>query len=429
MGASDAETRSDGAGAPGPSPAGAPAVSAGADALRVALVTTSFPRFVGDFAGRFVLSLAEELVARGVDVEVVAPHAAGLAPEETLETPRAPGRTIRVTRFRYAPDALERVAYGDGIPANLRRDPLAGTALPGFARALRRATAEASRRADIVHAQWAPTAALARSSALAAPMVVTLHGSDVALADRGGMWLRLLERGLGPGTAAVIAVSDDLAARLRATLDPAKLPPVTVVPTGVERALLDRTPAQPSGYGELAVAYVGRLLESKGVLDLADATASLPSRSRLVVCGDGPARDGMEARLLARPGGPGTVVWLGAVGHETALDVISGADLVAVPSHAEGAGLVALEASALGTCVVATRTGVMPQLLAEEQLVPPADVAALKATLARLAADAALRERLAEAARDRVAAKFTWDVLAERVEDVYRTVLATGGAR
>jgi glycosyltransferase involved in cell wall biosynthesis len=291
---------------------------------------------------------------------------------------------------------------------------------------LQRAAARASRDSNIVHAQWAPTAAFAKSRALNAPVVVTLHGSDVALSERGGIWRRLLERGLRPPTAAVIAVSNELADRLRGSLPADLLPRLSVVHSGIERSLLERArdprdPAMP-----VSVAFVGRLLESKGVLDLAEAFAAVSSPARLVVVGDGPARDAMQRILATRGVTPDRVSFLGALDRERALEAMAQADLVVAPSHAEGAGLVAVEASALGTCVLGTRTGIMPEVLDDDQLVGVGDRSALTGALVRLAADEGARQRLAAAARSRVAASFTWDVLAERVERVYREVL---GAR
>ena len=405
-------------------PGGPQSAGAGGRFLRVAMVTTSFPRFPGDFAGHFVARMAEALAGRGHSIEVVAPHAAGLATDESWAAPE--GEAIRVKRFRYAPESFERVAYGDGIPTNVRRDPRAAAALPAFVRALQRAAARASRDCDIVHAQWAPTAAFAKSRALNAPVVVTLHGSDVALSERGGIWRRLLERGLRPPTAAVIAVSNELADRLRGSLPADLLPRLSVVHSGIERSLLERArdprdPAMP-----VSVAFVGRLLESKGVLDLAEAFAAVSSPARLVVVGDGPARDAMQRILATRGVTPDRVSFLGALDRERALEAMAQADLVVAPSHAEGAGLVAVEASALGTCVLGTRTGIMPEVLDDDQLVGVGDTSALTGALVRLVADEGARRRLAAAARSRVAASFTWDVLAERVEGVYREVL---GAR
>jgi hypothetical protein len=71
----------------------------------------------------------------------------------------------------------------------------------------RRVTAEAARSHDVIHVQWAQTAALAASSKVDAPVVVTLHGSDVGLAERGGMWRRLLLRGLLLAPLGVVATA------------------------------------------------------------------------------------------------------------------------------------------------------------------------------------------------------------------------------
>jgi glycosyltransferase involved in cell wall biosynthesis len=326
---------------------------------------------------------------------------------------------VRVTRFRYAPEAAERVAYGDGIPSNLRRDPLAVLALPGFVWALRRAAVCASRGADVVHAQWAPTAAIATSRALAAPMVVTLHGSDVRLAVRGGLWKRILQRGLEPPTVAVIAVSHEMVQQLYTVLPASALLSLSTITTGIERSLLGRPVPERVRHAPVTVAFVGRLLEAKGVFDLVRAFATLPLETRLVVAGEGPARDDMASLLVDLGVEPDRTEFLGAVDREIALDVMTKADIVAVPSHTEGAGLVALEASALGKCVVGTRTGIMPDVLAGEQLVDPLDVEGLAARLARLVNDADKRARLGRQAKARVAASFTWDVLAEQVEAVY----------
>lgn len=389
--------------------------------LRVALVTTSFPRFREDHAGHFVLRLAEALVAGGIEVEVLAPHALGAETEERWLVPAAQGADatvpgIDIRRFRYAADSLERIAYGDGIVANIKRDPMALLALPGFVRALRRATIDASARVDVVHAQWGQVAALATSPAVSAPMVVTLHGSDVAMAARGGIWRRLLLRGLAASVEA-IAVSEELARRLHEVTGSAPVPPVAIVPTGVESALLRRPRPRLLTEPPLTVAFVGRLLEAKGVIELARAFGRLPGRPRLVVAGDGPMREAMREAL---GDAADRATFLGTVDREQALDVMAEADVVAMPSHAEGAGLVAVEASALGTCVVGTPVGVLPELLDADALVPVGDVDALAEKLTTLLEDGALRDRLADSARERVAADFTWEALAERIAHVYR---------
>ena len=99
--------------------------------MRILVATHNYPRYDGDPAGAFVRRIAFGAAAAGHDVTVVAPHAPGL-PERVDE------EGLVLERFRYAPDALERVAYrGDMHRATLTPGRLLG--LPLFLLAFRRA--------------------------------------------------------------------------------------------------------------------------------------------------------------------------------------------------------------------------------------------------------------------------------------------------
>lgn len=383
--------------------------------MRVGIVTTSYPRFEGDWAGGFVAELAGALARRGLSVTVWAPHARGLP-----RTEMAGG--VLIERFRYAPEGLERVAYGDGIANNIRSDRLAAAALPAFALGLRRAARKAGRTADVLHVNWAQTAAMVVAARPSAPIVVTLHGSDVRLARDGGRMLAWLRRGTAkPAVAQVIAVSDELA-REAAELAPGVS--ATVIPTGVDVSLLDRERIVRHAKGPLRLAFVGRLLESKGVADLADAFIALGGDAQLTIAGGGPEEGPLAWRFI-QAAVEERVRFLGAVPRPEALDVMADADIVVVPSHAEGCGVVAIEAAALGVPVVATRVGVHPELLRREELLyEPGDVATLVARLRRLAGDPGARARFGENGRLRVRRAYTWDALAERIAAVYEAAVA-----
>src|SRR5215207_9768126 len=72
--------------------------------LRLLTVTHNYPRFAGDPAGAFVARVAQGAAAQGHEVQLVAPHAPGTPTAEQVAG-------VRVRRFRYGPEALERVAY------------------------------------------------------------------------------------------------------------------------------------------------------------------------------------------------------------------------------------------------------------------------------------------------------------------------------
>lgn len=384
------------------------------DSIRVAMLTTSYPMFPGDFSGHFVEKLTLALAAQGCAMRVHAPHHARSLERETMGG-------VEVERFRYAPQAFERVAFGHGIAENLRTDPLAVIGLPPFVAALRRAAVRAQRRADLLHVHWAPTAGVLPRSLV--PMVLTVHGSDAALALGGGVWRRLFEKAVRCASA-VLAVSEQVASEIAPHVDDAGK--IRVVPTGVDRELTERPSAPQTVDGPVRIAFVGRLLESKGVVDLAKAFASMPKgTTRLALVGKGPA-EGRARAALEAGGRLGEAEFLGALPHEGALEAMAAADVVVMPSHREGCGLVAIEGAALGRAVVGTRVGVLPRLLADDRLLIEAgDAEGLAARLDALARDPAARAEAGARLRGTVARDYTWEALAAKVSAVYREV--TGG--
>ena len=331
--------------------------------MKVAVLTTSYPRFEGDPAGWFVAEAVGRLRARGVEVEVVSPAS-----------------------FRHFG-----IAYGDGVVGNLRRAPwklaLVPLLLLGFVRAARRA----ARDADVVHAHWLPVGAVGLLTGK--PVVVTLHGTDVTLARRAPWLARIVLR----RARIVLPVSSALAAEARRL----GAEQVRVVPNGIELPLEPGAEHDPP-----YVLFAGRLSPEKGIRELVQAANGLP----LVVAGDGPLRGEVpQARGMLR---------------RTELEpLLAGAAVVAVPSLREGFGLAAAEAMAHGKPVVASAVGGLLDLVVDGEtglLVPPGDVPALRAALERLLGDRELRHRLGAAARVRARERLAWDAVADATLAAYR---------
>jgi glycosyltransferase involved in cell wall biosynthesis len=335
--------------------------------VRVAVLTTSYPRYPGDVAGRFVEDAVVHLRGAGVHVDVVSPAS-----------------------FRHFG-----IAYGDGIANNLRARPWKILLLPLFLLSFSRAARRAARDADVVHAHWLPSglAGLATRK----PLVVQLWGTDVELAKR----LPWLFRPILRRARIVICASTALAADARVL----GAREVRVIASGVD---LPETVGEPESPPHIL--YVGRLSEEKGVIELAAAARGLP----LVVVGDGPLRDVL----------PQTV---GFVPHDELGPYYERASIVVVPSRREGYGVTAREAMAYGRAVVATGVGGLLDAIDDGVtglLVPPRDPAALRGVLERLLADAGLRGNLGRAGRERVRTTLSWDLTTERTVSTYRD--ATG---
>jgi glycosyltransferase involved in cell wall biosynthesis len=334
--------------------------------MRVAVLTTSYPRYPGDVVGRFVADAVEYVRRRGVDVDVVGP-----------EQFRGFGLT-----------------YGHGVLGNLRRRPWLAAFVPallaGFVRAARRVDA------DLLHAHWLPSGWVAARTGK--PYVVQVWGTDVELARRAPR----LARGVLRGARLVIAASTALAegARELGALE------VRVIPSGVD--LPDEVGAEAT---PPEVLYAGRLSPEKGVEELMEAAAGM----QLVVAGDGPLR----ARV------PGA---LGFVPHDELQRLYGRAAVVACPSRREGFGVACLEAMAHGRPVVATGVGGLRDLVVDGEtglVVPPRDAGALRDALVRLLADRELRLRLGAAGRDRARRHFSWDAVTDATLDAYAEAVGT----
>jgi glycosyltransferase involved in cell wall biosynthesis len=233
-------------------------------------------------------------------------------------------------------------------------------------------------RPDVVYAHFVfPTGlgALAAARAVAAPLVVTAHGQDVANATEYP-FVRPFIRSVVRGAETVIAVSDWLRARLEQSVPDAR-GKTEVVDCGVD---LDRfQPLERAGGTGPAFVCVGALIERKNVLRLAEAFARV-GEGTLTFVGDGPLR----SRLEGKPG----VTVTGAVPHDAVPGYVAAADVLCQPSLVEPFGQATLEALACGRNVVATTVGGPPEFVPREAgvLVDPEDVEALAAALREAAA-------------------------------------------
>jgi glycosyltransferase involved in cell wall biosynthesis len=338
--------------------------------VKVAVLTTSYPRFAGDAAGRFVADAVERLRERGVVVEVVSP-----------------------VSFRHFG-----VAYGAGVAGNLRRRPWLALALPLFLASFVRAARRAARDADVVHAHWLPAGAVALASRR--PVVLTVHGTDVELARRARPLARAVVRRMN----VVLAVSNALADELRGLGGR----DVRVVPNGVELPDVVGEEAEPP-----EILFAGRLSREKGILELVEAARG----HKLVVAGDGPLR----ARV------PEALGWLPP---DELASLYARAAVVACPSHREGFGVACAEAMAHGRAVVASDVGGLRDLVGDGETglsVPPADVGALRRALERLLADAELRRRLGANARERVRELCSWPRVIDAMLAAYEDAIERAG--
>ena len=213
---------------------------------------------------------------------------------------------------------------------------------------------------------------------------------------------------------------------------------IAVIPCGVDTALFapgDRDAARASlglGDGPLLL-YVGRIAPIKGLETLLDALGCLrgtghPARL-VVVGGDTDERsgghEGALRRRATRQGLGDAVTFVGAQSQDRLRDYYVAADATVLPSYYESFGMVALEAMACGSAVIASRVGGLQTTVRDGVtgvLVSEGDPCALAATIERVLDDTVLRWRLGREGV-RWAASHRWPCVAEAVCREYASLV------
>ena len=389
--------------------------------LRLLTVTHNYPRFAGDPAGAFVARIAQGAAAHGHDVQVVAPHAPGTPATEDVAG-------VRVRRFRYGPDALERVAYTGNLHGKTLGSPLAALAFPGFLVAFRAAVRSAIKELspDVVHAHWwLPSGWFVSRSAV--PYVVTCHGSDVRLLERGSV-VRALALPVFDRAARVTTVSNFLARDLGRLL-PAFAADVQVTPMPVDTATFSGDGSRLPKHQPPRVLYAGNLVASKGVDILIRAVAQLVGRGvpcELKILGEGPLQSELSS-LTASLGIAGQVTWSPFVPQSQMPAEYGVSTVTVLPSRgrAEGLGLTLVEALLSGSAVVGTPAGGIPEVVVHERtglIAKDGDPVDLANQIQRLLTDEELRRRLVHEGSAHALRTYSPDAALARFLEIYDAV-------
>jgi D-inositol-3-phosphate glycosyltransferase len=223
----------------------------------------------------------------------------------------------------------------------------------------------------------------------------------------------------------------------------ADLRKIVVIPPGVDTELFHPIPSEVAreriglARDSQMILYVGRIERLKGVETLLRAAALLQQRGLLApscpcvaVIGGDPDNPQEEMRYLQELRDSlhveNVVSFLGRRPQNELPDYYSAAQAVVMPSQYESFGMVALEAMACGTPVVASGVGGLLYLVRDGQTgfhIPDSDPAALAESLQRLLTEPHLRHELGRHAAN-VARSYSWERITEQVMTLYESVLA-----
>jgi glycosyltransferase involved in cell wall biosynthesis len=265
------------------------------------------------------------------------------------------------------------------------------------------------------------------------PFVISPHGMLEPWAWRHKWWKKwpyfhVVERSHLRRAACVLATADAEANRLRKMLGGQRVETLSLGMTGTARP--DYAAARKElGWkdGERVLLYLSRLHVKKG-LDLllrALTAVSAPARTRLVIVGGGDAeyvrglRNFADAHRAELP----QIDWIGEVWGAGRWKYFQGADLFCLPTHSENFGLAVLEACQVGTPVLTTTTTPWAtELTLERGWICEPTIEGLRTSLADCFNQPLQSEPERQALSEWAWARFSWDTLAGKYADLYRSL-------
>ncbi len=382
----------------------------------------------------YVRELARELAARGHEVDVFTRRTEAGAPETAAIL--ADGGTARVIQIDAGPaELLEKEtlpefidAFADGVFAFAQRDRA---------------------RYDVLHSHYWLSGLVAErlKKRWAVPHVTMFHTlgevkNRARVSERESSVRIAAERAIAEHAERIVVASRD-EQRVLVQHYGAAGRRVSVVPCGVNLDLFHPVEKQDArrqlglSDDDRILLFVGRIEPLKGVDILLGAAAQLESESDcfvLVIGGDGSTREGELAHLrdlASQLGIAERVSFLGAVDHERLPLFYNAADVCVVPSFYESFGLVALEAMACGTPVVASRVGGLAVTIRDAEtgyLIPWRCPEPFAERIELLLGNEELRRAFGQAAREEVD-RYRWGNVAEAVQTIYAELIEGVPAR
>lgn len=384
------------------------------------VLTSTFPRWLGDSQPPFVYELSKRL-GNIFSVTVIAPRSPGSLDHELLHN-------VHVIRFGYFFKRLENLAtHGGGILYKLNSNPFYYLLLPSFVlfqlitliRFLR------DKNVDVIHAHWLiPQGLIAflacRLTRRRLPVVCTSHGGDLYALN--GRLLNTLKKWIINKSWHLTVVSSSMRASVISMGIPSDN--VSVIPMGVDlqthfipnRTIKRKFPV---------LLFVGRLVEKKGAGILIDALPALLKQYpdlTLKIIGDGPLGDALRLKTK-KLGVHDHCHFLGMICQDNLPSQFNEATILVAPfqiakgGDQEGLGLVLVEAAGCECPVIAGDVPAVHDVIVNDVngiLIKSGSTGEIVKAIHNLLADPAKLAALGTSARSFCLKRFDWEIVAAR---------------
>ncbi len=396
--------------------------------MRILMLSYEYPPDVVGGLGAAVAGLARSLARQGDKVHVICASSGGDAATSVQDG-------VKVSRVARSSIQAARDPYGGGGGSFLHTVMEANFGLTS------RTVMEVRgrRRYDILHVHdWlAGFAAKSLKHALHVPLVTTVHSTEYGR-NRGihsdlQKYIHEVEWMITYEAWRVICCSQYMADELNRVFSlPADK--IDIIPNGVDpgpppdQEYVRQTRLRYARPEDRLVFYVGRLVYEKGVHVLLDAVpqvlAEVPN-ARFVIAGDGYYASVLREKAASMGLGR-AVAFAGRISDEERDALYAAADVAVFPSLYEPFGIVALEAMARGTPVVASDTGGLAEVVRHEETglkVYSGSADSLAWGIRRVLLDPGFRSFISQRGREEALSRFGWDAVVASTRSVYQRVL------
>ena len=399
---------------------------------RVLVITSTFPRNEYDHEPRFVADLCSELAHR-FEITVLTQHRPGCALRETTAD-------YEIIRFRYAPENLELLSENGGITSSLKKNRWLWLLIPFFiffqVVAIRKLVK--SGKFSIIHAHWLIPQGFAAAIATLMcsnppPVICTGHGADI-FGFQGGISSKI-KRWIVNRSSSITVVSQSMKSYLKNELSTIQ-EKIYVIPMGTNLNQIFTPGDGIRNRGQIA--FVGRLVEKKGLKYLIQIIPSLSSQLeniRLVIAGTGPEKPELE-HLVADLNIEACVAFVGAKNHSEIAELYRSSEACVFPfvqasgGDMEGFGLVTVEAMGCKCPVVVGDIPAIKDIVINGEtglICRPKDPEDMVNIILKLMKNEDIRTKLANTAYDFAHQNFSWEKIGERYAKLFSDTINTTG--
>ncbi len=385
--------------------------------MKIAILTTNFPRWAGDFRVPFIIDAARALQSKGHTIRIITPHQPGSAKHESIDG-------LEIIRVQYLSERFEVLqADAAGIPAAWEKGFLYKLSLIPFFLALCYSAGKYAKGFDIIHANWslAGLAAYLSRPFHHCPYIVTIHGSDI-FKTTGNFFLQLPVKIALKNARNVIAVSEAISKACQEI--GVSSDRIQVIPTGID---IQKFPYGDPDHRENRLLYVGSLIKRKGVIYLLKAMKKVKEEwpdYKLLIVGEGVLREELET-YVHKNDLTNHVSFLGTKSQSDVASLMRQSKLFILPSTEEGQGAVLIEAMASGTPCIGSKTGGIQHVITEDvgKLFIPADSESLLDAITLMIENEAFWKTASQIARTRAVNLYSWNLLSEKIIDIYKNIV------